>query len=107
MKTISLAATPAAFFLPSRSNYVTAGKLALISMLVTVFFLFTAEFQFPGGAVIFTDWAEAIVHSTLLSPAHAQRDVGFPLLFILGGFPFLHSFIGITLILGLFAVLMR
>src|SRR5450830_684854 len=105
MQMISLAATPAAFFLPSRSTHVTAGKLALISMLFTVFFLFTAGYHFPGGASHYPDWAEAIVRGTTLPPSHAQREVGFPLLYILGGFPFTHSFIGITLILASFAVL--
>jgi hypothetical protein len=105
MKMISLAAIPAAFFFPSRSTHVSAGKLALIGMLFTVFFLFTSGYHFPGGASHFPDWAEAIVHGTTLPPGVAQKDVGFPLLYILGGFPFLHSFIGITLILALFAVL--
>jgi hypothetical protein len=106
MQMTSLAATPAAFLLPSRSTHVTAGKLALISMLFTVFFLFTAGYHFPGGASHYPDWAEAIVRGTTLPPSHAQREVGFPLLYILGGFTFLHSFIGITLIQASFAVLM-
>jgi hypothetical protein len=103
---ISLAATLAAFLLPSRSTCVSAGKLALISMLVAVFFLFTAGYHFAGGADHFIFWAEAIVRGLVLPPALAQRDVGFPLVYILGGFPFLRSFIGVTLILAAFAVLM-
>jgi hypothetical protein len=106
MRMISLAAIPVALFVPSRSTHVSAGKLALISMLFATFFLFTAGYYFPGGAVISTDWADAIVHGRTLPPGHAQRDVGFALLYILGGFPFWHSFIGITLIHALFAVLM-
>jgi hypothetical protein len=106
MKISSLIATPVAFFLPSRSTSVTTGKLALIGMLVTTFFLFTAGYRFPGGSIIFTDWAEAIVHHTTLPPTAAVYDVGFPLLYILGGFPYFHSFIGITLIYALFAILM-
>ncbi len=106
MRIISLIATPAAFFLPSRSMHVSAGKLALIATLVTVFFLFTAGYNFPGGAGRYTDWAEAIVHGSTLDPAFAAGEGGFPLLYILGGFPWLHSFIGITLVLAAFAVLM-
>jgi hypothetical protein len=106
MRLISLAAIPVELFVPSRSTHVSAGKLALISMLFATFFLFTAGYHFPGGAVISTDWADAIVHGRTLPPSHAQRDVGFSLLYILGGFPFWHSFIGITLIHALFAVLM-
>jgi hypothetical protein len=105
MQMISLAATPTAFLLPSRSTHVTAGKLALMSMLVTVFFLFTAGYHFPGGAKHYPDWALAIIHGTTLYPDAAQREVGFPLLYILGGFPWSHSFIGITLIFAAFAVL--
>jgi hypothetical protein len=106
MQMTSLAATPAAFLLPSRSTHVTAGKLALISMLFTAFFLFTSGYHFPGGASHFPNWALAIAHGTTLPPSHAQRDVGFPLLYILGGFPIWQSFIGITLIQAAFAVLM-
>src|ERR1700690_655441 len=106
MQMISLAAPPAAFLLPSRSMHVTAGKLALMSMLVTTFFLFTAGYHFPGGASHYPNWADAIVHGMTLPATVAQREVGFPLLYILGGFPFTHSFIGITLIFAAFAVLM-
>jgi hypothetical protein len=105
MRMISLAATPAAFFLPCRSPHVAAGKLALISMIFTTFFLFTAGYHFPGGASHYPDWADAIVHGTILPPSIAQREIGFPLLYILGGFTIFHSFIGITLILAAFAVL--
>ena len=105
MRLISLAATPATLFFPSRSMHISIGKLALIGMLVATFFLFTAGYVFPGGAVHYPDWAEAIVHGTTLPPGVAQREVGFPLLYILGGFPFTHSFIGLTLILAAFAVL--
>src|SRR4051794_7865694 len=98
MQMISLAAVPAALLLPSRTMHVSAGKLALINMLFAVFFLFTSAYQFPGGAIQITEWAEAIVHGTTLGPDIAQKDVGVPLLYVLGGFPFWHSFIGITLI---------
>ncbi len=105
MQIKSLAATPVAFLLPSRSTHITAGKLALIGMLVTAFFLFTAGYQFPGGASHYPNWAEAIVRGMTLPATVAQREVGFPLLYILGTFPWSHSFIGITLILASFAVL--
>lgn len=106
MQMISLAATPAAFFLPSRSTHVSAGKLAFIAILATVFFLFTAGYNFPGGAYHYPEWAEAIVRGGTLPPHFAQREVGFSLLYILGGFPWSHSFIGLTLILAAFAILM-
>ncbi|TAK74929.1 MAG: hypothetical protein EPO11_06280, partial [Gammaproteobacteria bacterium] len=106
MRLISFLATPVAFFLPSRSSHITIGKLALLGMLFTTFFLFTSAYNFPGGASHYPNWAEAIVHGTILPPSLAQREVGFPLLYILGGFTFTHSFIGITLILATFAILM-
>jgi len=105
MQTISLAATPAAFLLPSRSIHVTAGKLALIGMLFTTFFLFTAGYHFPGGASHYPNWALAIVDGAKLPATVAQREVGLPLLYILGGFPWSRSFVGITLIFAAFAVL--
>ena len=106
MRITSYAATAAALFLPSRSAHVSIGKLALIGMLFTTFFLFTSAYNFPGGASHYPNWAEAIVNGTTLPAAFAQREVGFPLLYILGGFTITHSFIGLTLILAMFAVLM-
>lgn len=105
MRLISLLTTPVALFVPSRSAHISAGKLALISMLITTFFLFTSGFQFPGGSIHYTNWAETIVLGTKLPPDFAQRDVGLPLLYLLSGFPFTYSFIGITLIYAAFAVL--
>src|SRR3990167_10246855 len=105
MRINSLTATVAALFLPSRSAHLSIGKLALFGMLFTTFFLFTSAYNFPGGASHYPNWAEAIVHGAKLPPDVAQREVGFPLLYLLGGFTITHSFIGITLILAIFAVL--
>lgn len=105
-KLISLAATSAALLFPSRSQSISIGKIALIGMLVTTFFLFTAAYNFPGGASHYPNWALAIVNGTTLPPSLAQREVGFPLLYILSGFTFTHSFIGLTVLLAVFAVLM-
>ena len=106
MQMSSLAATPVAFLLPSRSTHVTAGKLALVATIVAVFFLFTSGYNFPGGASHYPNWAEAIVNGTTLPPDVAQREVGLPLLYILSGFTIFHLFIGITLIYALFGILM-
>lgn len=102
----SFVMTVASLFTPARSNHVSLGKIAMIGMLFTTFFLFTAAYNFPGGASHYPNWAEAIVNGTKLPPSVAQREVGFPLLYILGGFTVTHSFIGITLIFALFAMLM-
>jgi hypothetical protein len=106
MNLITLLATPVTLFLPSRSIHVSLAKLTILGMIVTTFFLFTAGYVFPGGGLNFILWADAIVHGTTLPPRTAWREVGFPLLYVLSGFPWNHSFIGITIILAQFAILM-
>lgn len=106
MKILSAAAaTLVAFFLPSRSRAVDIGKLALIGMAFTTFFLFVAGYHFPGGASHYPNWADAIAKGETLTPDVAQREVGLPLLYILSGWTIVKSFIGITLIYALLAVL--
>jgi hypothetical protein len=102
----SIVATPLAFFLPCKSWYVSAGKLVLLGLGVTTFFLFTSLYYFPGGASQFTDWANALVQGKALDPNIAQRDIAFPLLLVLGGYTVWGSFIGVTLIQAIFAILM-
>src|SRR6266705_695983 len=80
-------------------------RVALASLAATAFFLFTAGYTFPGGAYHFTNYAEMLL-SGGVSAELAQRDIGFALLLVLGGYPLTHSFIGITLIHALFAFLM-
>src|SRR5262249_44897866 len=72
----------------------------------TGFFLYTGAYNIAGGGTHFIDWAMAIVNGTTLPATVAQRDVGYPLLYILSGFPLTHSFIGITIIQAAFAVAM-
>jgi hypothetical protein len=100
MNLISMLAIPTTLFLPSRSIHISLAKLTILSMIVTAFFLFTAGYVFPGGGLYFILWADAIVHGTTLPPQTAWREVGFPLLYVLSGFPWAHSFIGITIILA-------
>jgi hypothetical protein len=99
-------ATALALFLPAPDMRVDVVKVLLAGIAVTGFFLFTAPYYYPGGAHHFTSWAEALVHGTKLSPHFAQRDIGFPLLLLLGGYTVNGSFIGITLIHAVFAILM-
>ncbi len=68
-------------------------KILFLSTTFTTFVLYTEGFQFVGGAYQFTNWAVAIAHGSPL-PArveYAQRDIGYPLLLWLGGYPYSHS----------------
>jgi hypothetical protein len=85
-----------------------AGRLAILflSLAATLFFLISLHYYVPGGAQHFIDWANILVSGGHANPGIAQRDIGYPLLLVLGGYPFTHSFVGITLINAVFAVLM-
>jgi hypothetical protein len=106
MQPWSIVATPIAFFLPSKSHHVDAGKVALLAIAITIFFLFTGTYWYPGGASHFLAYADAILHGQKLSAEIAQRDIGYPLLLLLGGYEIWNSVIGITLIQAAFAILM-
>ena len=99
-------ATTLFFFLPSRSWHIDAGKLAVLGLIVTTFFLFTSIYFFPGGAHHFTEYAVALVNGTKLNTYVAQRDIGYPFLLLLSGYTIFGSFIGVTLIEAVFAILM-
>jgi hypothetical protein len=85
-----------------------AGQLAILffGLAAIVFFLISLPYTVPGGAQHFIDWANILVTGGRGSPDMAQHDIGYPLLLVLGGYPFTHSFAGITLINAVFAVLM-
>jgi hypothetical protein len=106
MQPWSIVATPVAFFLPSKSHHVDAGKVSFLAIAITVFFLFTGTYWYPGGASHFLAYADAILHGQKLSAEIAQRDVGYPLLLLLGGYEIWDSILGITLIQAVFAILM-
>jgi hypothetical protein len=97
---------PVAIMWPSKIARVDRAKLALLSTAVAIFFLFATRIWFVGGAFQFLDYADAIVHGTILPPRAAARDAGYPLLLILSGYPWLHSFIPVLLIQSLFAILL-
>jgi hypothetical protein len=83
-------------------------KISFFSITFTLFALFSTGLVFVGGASQFTDWAEAIAHGGHLpaTSGYASRDVGFPILLWLSGYPQIHSFIGMTLIQAAMAGLM-
>ena len=101
-----LARAPMALFVPSGSARADRAKLALLSTLTATFFLFATKTWFPGGASQFLQYADAIVHGTILPPDVAARDAGYPLLIILSGYFSTHSFIPLLLIQAGFAILL-
>jgi hypothetical protein len=103
---LSIVVTPVALFLPSKSWHVDAGKLALLGLGATTYFLFTSIYYFPAGADEFLYYARALAEGKTLAPAVSQRDIGYPFLLLLSGYTLNGSFIGITLIEAAFAILM-
>lgn len=77
--------------------------LFFLSSSFSIFFLFTSEYYFPGGANHFVDWAMLIQHGGHGYPEMAQRDIGYPLFLFITGFTFLNSFAVSTLILSFFS----
>jgi hypothetical protein len=106
VRILSVVATPVAILLPSKSWHVDAGKIALLGLGATTYFLFTSIYYFPGGADQFMQYAHALVEGKTLAPAVSQRDIGYPFLLTLSGYTLTGSFIGITLIEAAFAILM-
>ncbi len=104
-KTVSsIVLAPLTLFLPSDVSRANLTKLVILGALFATFFLFAGRVWLPGGATQFLDYADAIVHHTILPPSVAQRDAGYPLLIILSGYPFLKSLLPILLIQAAFAV---
>jgi hypothetical protein len=95
-----------AFLLPSSSSHVNGFRIAIVGLGLATLFLFSDGYIVPGGASDFTKWADALIDGSTLPPAISPRDVGFPLLLVLSGYPITGSFIGITIIHAGFAVLM-
>jgi hypothetical protein len=101
-----LALGPFYLFLPSDTTRTDRAKLIIIGTITATFFLFTAKVFMPGGAEQFIDYANAIVHGSILGPSTnaSQRDAGYPLLIIFSGYPFMHSLIPLLIIQAAFAV---
>jgi hypothetical protein len=86
-------------------RYSTARRIILVSSIfVTTCFLLAGKYELPGGASHFTAWANLIAFGGSTTSDMAQRDVGYPLLLVIGGYPFTQSFVGITLINTAFSV---
>ncbi len=101
-----LALAPISLLLSSGYAAADRAKLALLGTLLAVFLLFAGKVWYPGGADQFVLYAEAIAHGTTLVENLWQREAGYPLLILLGGYPLLQSVIPVFLIQAGFAVLM-
>lgn len=87
------------------SQFYDLVRLLFLGSVISCFFLFSANFAFPGGAMQFTEYSNALVSGEHLNISIAQRDIGFPLMLLLSGYPFHHSFIIITLFQAIMATL--
>jgi hypothetical protein len=101
-----LALAPISLLQSSGTITADRAKLALLGALLAIFFLFAGKVWFPGGAEQFMEYAEAIVHGTTLVGNLWQRDAGYPLLLLLGGYSWLHSLIPVFLIQAGFAIVL-
>ena len=100
------ALAPLRLLVPSHSPRTDIAKIWLISLTSTAFFLFAEQYVIPGGSSHFTAWANALTHGGTLDARLAQRDIGFPLLLWLTGYPNHGSLIPLTLLHASFAVLL-
>ncbi|GEM_PF-3706626 len=74
-----------------RSHGANLLALSLVSAALTGYLFLIGYTQFPGGAEHFTIWAEGIAAGYDLPMTIAQRQVGFPVLLWLTGYPYHHS----------------
>ncbi len=81
-------------------------SIAILSLCVTWFFWCAEGYNIPGGSAMFFTWGDLIGTHATLAPDLAQRDLGFPLLIWLSGYPLTRSFVGISLIYASFSFLM-
>jgi len=75
-----------------------------ISLIATIAALAFLKYDFPHGAAQFTVWADFIAHKGAMAGQISERDIGYPLLLVLTGYPWTHSFIGITLLNAAFSI---
>jgi hypothetical protein len=91
-----------------------AAQILVFSIAVQGFYLLTASYFIPDGAVDFIRYASALMHWQSVSAANGPtsaaccgpvaREIGYPLLLILSGIYVTGSLIGITIIQSVMAV---
>ncbi|TAK78987.1 MAG: hypothetical protein EPO11_00750 [Gammaproteobacteria bacterium] len=81
-------------------------KLLFLSILLTSFFLFTSLYHLEPGGYLFIEYANALAFGKdHLTPNVSVRDIGYPLLLWMSGYPYHQSLIGIALINAIMAML--
>jgi hypothetical protein len=104
-----LALLPFSIFFPGPSFAHDRLKLSFLSWLFTAFFLFVSAYSFVSYIV--TAEANHLVGGPPVesiftsSPIH-MRDILYPVLLVIAGFPFTNSFIGISIVSAAFSFLM-
>lgn len=94
------------FLIPGPDYWRNLVPISVLSAAMACFFLWTSHYCVPGGANCFTEYAEVLANGGAMDAgALAQRDLGFPLLLWLTGYCYTHSFIGITILHAIFAIL--
>jgi hypothetical protein len=101
------------WLLPSTSAY-DMMRIFMVSAAVGFFYLYFGSFSVETGVAGYGEWAEALVSGkgfieqldSGLVEQLKNRDVGMPLIMVIGGFPFTHSLIGVTIIQALVGMAM-
>lgn len=80
-------------------------RLFLVSIAVAGFFLFAANYRTESGGYLFVMYADALAHgASYLNANVVSRDIGYPFLLYLSGYPYHHSLIGIALMNTIMAI---
>jgi len=75
-------------------------RICWLSTAFAMFFLYFGCFMVQHDAADNELWADALVSGNSLAnrPALRWRDIGYSLILLIGGFPWTHSFIGVTIV---------
>jgi hypothetical protein len=95
------------WLLPSTKTFDMV-RIFVISAAVGFFYLYFGAFELEHDTAGYEAWADALVNGTSLVGQGGldHSDVGMPLILVIGGFPFTHSLIGVTIIQALMGMTM-
>jgi hypothetical protein len=91
--------------MPGGSHSINRAVILLLGGLITAFYLCSSRSYFAGGAGSFLEFALAIA-SGQPTLAIVQRDIGYPVLLLLTGFPFTGSLVGVVAVQALMGFFM-
>lgn len=83
-------------------------KILFLSTTFAILTIYAQGFTFNGDSHEFTDWAVAMARGGGIppQPIYASRDIGYPLLLWISGYPYTHSLLGIAVLQAVMAALM-